>query len=303
MVVMTASPPDDLLRSHHAFVKSDNPFQRTVRLRQAMWREKQGYPVGLHRGQPLGTRLQMPDAKDRLWNYLTDGIREVFRAEVLDAGRGDGKLFAQPRIFDDLLSSQPLCFNLFGELKHDLALASRVMRRLVPDKVATVHRIEFEHSPGRRDPKYTADRSAFDVYVEYEGIGGKKGFLGIEVKYHEDMNDALAPHRERYDHVAQDMGCFHPSRLADLRMKPINQLWRDHMLAGSMLLADGWKEGMFVVLYPAENAPASAAIQKYQACLADSSTFGSWTLEAFISALEAEGAGGWVAELRDRYLG
>jgi hypothetical protein len=302
MVVMTA-PTDDLLRSHHVFVKSDSPFQRTVRLRQAMWREKQGYPVGLHHGVTLGTRLQMPAAKDHLWNYLTDGIREVVRSEVLGARRGDGKLFGEPRIFDDLLSSQPLCFNLFGELKRDLALASRAMHRLLPDRIKNVQRIEFEHSPGRRDQRYTADRSAFDVYVEYEGTGGKKGFLGIEVKYHEDMNDALAPHRERYDQVAVGMGSFHASRLADLRLKPINQLWRDHMLAGSMILADGWKAGMFVVLYPSENAHAATAIANYEACLADTSTFGAWTLESFVSALEAEGPGGWVAELRDRYLG
>jgi hypothetical protein len=302
MVAMTA-PTDDLLRSHHAFVKSDNGFQRTVRLRQAMWRENQGYPIGLHRGVPLGTRLQMPDAKTHLWNYLTDGIRDVVRAEVLSARRGDGKLFGEPRIFNDLLSSQPLCFNLFGELKRDLALASLVLRRLSPDKIKTVHRIEFEHSPGRGDPRYTADRSAFDVYVEYESLGGEKGFLGIEVKYHEDLNDALALHRERYDQVAVGMGCFHPSRLANLRMKPINQLWRDHMLAGSMLLADGWKEGMFVVLYPEENIHAAAAIRKYQACLADSSTFGSWTLESFVAAMEVEGAGGWAGKLSDRYWG
>jgi hypothetical protein len=220
----------------------------------------------------------------------------------MGAGRSEGKLFGKPRIFDDLLSSQPLCFNLFGELKRDLALASRVMHRLVPDKVATVHRIEFEHSPGRRDPRYTADRSAFDVYVEYDSVGGKKGFLGIEVKYHENMNDALAPHRDRYDQVAQGMGCFHANHLSDLRMKPINQLWRDHMLAGSMLLADGWAEGMFVVLYPSENSHAAAAIQKYQAYLADSSTLTAWTLESFVAALAAEGAGGWPGELKDRYL-
>ena len=94
---------------------------------------------------------------------------------------------------------------------------------------------------------------------------------------------------------------FH-THLSYLRMKPINQLWRDHMLAGSMLLADNWAEGMFVVLYPAENSHAVAAIQKYQACLADSSTFATWTIESFVSALETEDAGVWVDELKNRYL-
>ncbi len=92
-------------------------------------------------------------------------------------------------------------------------------------------------------------------------------------------------------------------RLADLRTKPINQLWRDHMLAGSMILADRWKDGMFVVLYPAENTYAAAAIQRHEARLADSSTLGLWTLESFVSALERERAGGWADELRGRYLG
>ncbi len=55
------------------------------------------------------------------------------------------------------------------------------------------------------------------------------------MKHHEDMNDALAPHRERYDEVAQGMGCFHPSHLPDLRMTPVNRPWWDHMLARSML--------------------------------------------------------------------
>jgi hypothetical protein len=57
MVARTTAQPEDLLRSHHALVKSDNVFQRTVRLRQALWREKQGYPIGLHRSGDIRPRL------------------------------------------------------------------------------------------------------------------------------------------------------------------------------------------------------------------------------------------------------
>jgi hypothetical protein len=70
----------------------------------------------------------MPDAEHSLWNYLTDGIRDLVRAAVTRPE----KLIKAPRIYDDLLSSQPLCFNLFGELALDLALASRVLRRNMP---------------------------------------------------------------------------------------------------------------------------------------------------------------------------
>ena len=67
---MTAVLSENELRAHHVFVKTDNPFQRAVRLRQALWREEQGYPVGLHRGQPLGSRLTLDGAEEILRETL-----------------------------------------------------------------------------------------------------------------------------------------------------------------------------------------------------------------------------------------
>ena len=74
--------------------------------------------------------------------------------------------------------------------------------------------------------KYTADKTAFDVYIEYASPrGGRgRGFPGIEVKYHEALNDPPARHRPRYDVVTQAMGCFKPDLLDGLRRKPVEQL-------------------------------------------------------------------------------
>jgi hypothetical protein len=124
------SPFETLLAEHHVLVPTDNPFQRRARLLQALWRHEQGLPIGEHRGRPLGSRLALPAAKVTLSNYITDGVRDVVRREVLDRDRAKDKLYGQPRIFNDLLSSQPLCFNLFGELQRDLALATRALRRM-----------------------------------------------------------------------------------------------------------------------------------------------------------------------------
>lgn len=297
-------PLREILQRHHAYVPSDNDFQRRARLLQSLWREEQGLPIGEHRGQPLGSRLTLPGAKDTLANYLTGTIRDVVRAEVLDPVRSRGKLFGRPRIWNDLLSSQPLCFNLFGELQRDLPLASRVLGRLSGGRIATVSAIGFEHSPGRGDPKYTGDRSAFDLFVEYRTPNGAKGFVGIEVKYHEDLSDPPAPHRARYDEIAASIGTFEPSHAALLRTKPIQQIWRDHLLAGSLLL-DGYRgiaEGLFAILYPAGNAACARASELYRTCLSDTRTFSAWTLEAVAGALRAEGAPAWVDTFADRYL-
>jgi len=246
----------------------------------------------------------MPGAKDELLNYLTDTIRDVVRREVLDPQRSIGKLYKPPRIFNDLLSSQPMCFNLFGELQADLDLATVVFGALTKGRVQEVTAIEFEHSPGRGDPKYTGDKSAFDVYVEFLNIGGAQGFIGIEVKYHEDLNDQAAAHRERYDEIADAMSAFKSEARDDLTKKPLQQVWRDHLLAGSLLQDDaaGFDDGFFTFLYPSGNDRCSRAVGAYRACLADETTFVSWTLEDVVQAIKEAGAGPWIAVFEDRYL-
>lgn len=300
-----ASPLDDLLVRHHVLVPTDNAFQRRARLLQALWREEQELPMGEHRGHRLGSRLTMPSAKDNLTNYLTDTIRTVVRREVLDPERSRGKLYGKPRIFNDLLSSQPLCFNLFGELQQDLGLASRALRRLTAGRVRDVTAIGFEHSPGRGDTKYTGDRSAFDVFVEYVNADGAKAFLAIEVKYHESLADKAAPHRGRYDEVTAAMGCFEPGALERLRAKPLQQIWRDHLLTGSLLLDDeqGYKDGFFAFLYPRENERCAKAVEGYRACLRSETSFVPWTLEAVVEAIKAESGGAWIEAVGRRYLG
>lgn len=288
----------EMLAQHHVFVPSDNEWQREARLRQALWRELQGLPIGEHRGRPLGSRLGMPFAEQTLANYLTDGIRSVVQSEV----RASEKLYRAPRIYDDLLSSQPLCFNLFAELSLDLELASRVFVRLL-GKELRVTAMEFEHSPGRHDPRFTNDGSAFDVFVAYQE-GGANRFLGIEVKYAENMDVAEARHRERYDDIADQSCIFHPQHRAKLRRRPLEQFWRDHLLACSVLLDErsGFEHGSFVVLYPEENEIVKSAVAEYRSCLVNPATFASWTMEQVADALDAAAVGPWVRELRARYL-
>lgn len=144
------------------------------------WRERRLLPVGEHRERPLGSRLAMPLAEQALANFMTDTVREVVRSEVLDPIRCHGKIYRAPRVFEDLLSSQPLCFNSFGELQRDLDLASRVFRSLLLRPDVRVTAIDFEHSPGRGEVRFTGDSSAFDVFVSFTA-GAEHGFVGIEV--------------------------------------------------------------------------------------------------------------------------
>ena len=70
--------------------------------------------------------MEMPWAQETLANFMTEHVHRVVRQEVLDPRRSKGKLFAKPRIFNDLLSSQPLCFNLFAFVYPEANDACRV---------------------------------------------------------------------------------------------------------------------------------------------------------------------------------
>jgi hypothetical protein len=236
---------------------------------------------------------------------MTPAALAAARREVAAMRAGSGQKIDEDRLWANLLSSQPLAFNLFGELSADLGLATRVLRRFWPERLREVTHVGFEYSPGRGSAAYTADRTAFDVYVEHTTPAGGRGFIGIEVKYHEALTDAPAEHRPRYDEVTRAMGCFKPDLVAGLRRKPVEQIWRDHMLAGSMLLGSSpppWESGLYVFLYPDDNEPCRAAVQLYREYLSDDRTFDVVTLEKLSDAIELETSASWIGEVRSRYL-
>ena len=300
-----------LAKKLHALEAIDkSEFQRCARVLQSLWRKEQGFPPGEHywktrsgerKSRPLGSRLPMPLAEDTLANFLTEPIRDLVRSEVCDPPTGYGKLFDRPRIFNDLLSSQPLCFNLFGELSFDVPLASTLISDLTDGRFTEVASVAFEHSPGRGDPRYLNDRSAFDVFLQCRTPSGTPAFIGIEVKYHENLAGNPGEHKQRYDEVADQMGCFVEDRKA-LQDAPLQQMWRDHLLAGITRITDGFVDGLFVMLYLRDNPHVSDAVAAYRTQLTDQRSFAAWTLEDVIGKLRKLSYAQWIDAFHDRYL-
>ena len=292
----------------HCLIESDNVFQRRVRILQAIWREERDYPIGENKGDPLGSMLKMPWAEETLANFLTDEIRDVVRESLRPENKANGQLIDEKRMYDNLLSSQPMAFNLFAPLQCDLALATEVFRQISNDRICRVTEILFEYSPGRDDDTYTGDRSAFDVYVKYDTSSGDSGFIGIEVKYHENLQANLAKHRERYDEIAYLMECFPPDKRDALKKLPLQQIWRDHLLAGIHRRVDRFADGFFAFLSPDGNKACNNGITRYRECMDvtddtdETSTFVHWTLESFVKVLLAKADAQWAYDFADRYL-
>lgn len=293
----------DILKLHHCFVAGDNAWQQHARLTQALWRERQGHPAGSHRDALLGSRLTPADGEPpKLSNYTTEQAQRQVEKAVA-AAHDTGAFLSRPRLWVDLLSSQPLCFNLFGPLAEDLDLATAALSLLWP-QIVQVTEIKFEWSPGLGDQRYTGNRSAFDVFVAYEGDGGR-GFLGIEVKYHENLRGSPAVDPDlRYPKIAGAHGIFRHDALPKLQALPLQQLWLDHLLALQLRVSsdDGWDEGTFVFLSPTGNVNCTAAARQYRRCLTNSETFDPRTLDEVVQAIRLATNDPWATALYERYL-
>lgn len=209
--------PESLLEEHGCCLRRragpsrEQPWQEVLRLNQSLWRSEQGYPPAHTAYGILGSAVDSRWGRETGQNLTSETARQVARAEA-ESARLQGKLIERDRLFSNLLSSQPLCLSLFADLQANLELASQVISDMF-GKPLHVARIEFEYSPGRGSREFTVDNSAADVYVEYT-TESVRGFLCIEVKYHEDLvpRDWQDPYRSRYSEVAIKMDASAPVR-------------------------------------------------------------------------------------------
>jgi hypothetical protein len=299
--------PDATLRAHRAHEPHDTRFRACARLLQSIWRERHGFPIGTYttpkgRHRKLGSRLAaVPSSAGA--NFLDPAIRTLARREL--AYREPGATIDEARVWSNLLSSMPLSFNLLGPLKLDDDLASAFVAALFPDLAGKVVHVVFEHSPARGDPKFTNDASAFDCFVTIRRDNGAKAFIGIEVKYSEGMVEPEARHRARYDDLACTSGLFIDPDAPELRRNPLQQLWRMHMLAQSLLDNELFDEGAFVVIAPRLNDAVQRATRTYANHLTtepEKATFINLTLEDATDGLAAAGAGAYAQAFRERYI-
>lgn len=285
----------------------DAAWQSELRARQARWRIRRELPIGHHNGRALASRLAMPAAETNLWNFLTPAIGALVRDEFvenLNRPRHQQKVYRYPRLFEDLLSSQPMAFNLFGELAVDLELATSAARVLWPARVERVTRVEFEWSPGRWDARYLNNGSAADVALFHTTPSGGRGAIFVETKYHENLDGDDYALKPRYLEVAAASRAFKSGVEHVAGRGVLQQFWFDHLLALATKETDRLDAALFVVMYPAINERCVEACAQYRRALsvAGTVTFEHRTLEDVLAAVASVSAAGWVADFAERYL-
>ena len=284
-------------------------WKRSARLRQAQWRAARDLPIGSEpygggpESTPVGSRLELAFARESGVNFISAGALAAARARVAAPERHE--MLHEERLWADLLSSMPLCFNLFGEVAADADAARRAVGAWWPDAPIGDVTVRFEHSPGRRDPTFLGNKSAFDVAFDIEVGAGERAIVGVETKYHEHAKSEESPKPKalaRYTEVTERSGIFVTGWRDLIVGTELQQIWLDHLLVLAMLQHPSklWSWGRFVLASPAANPSFAGAAARYANVLRDPRTFEARTLESLIAdaSLGVDGARGF----RDRYL-
>lgn len=282
----------------------DDDFTRRMRLHQSWYRDRVlGVPYGTGPWASSRTRygnMLTGASAEKGLNFLTPGIFALARQRIAEGGG------VEPfRALRNMLSSQPMCFNLFGELAFDVEraprLAARQVQALWGRSIARVTDVRFEWVPTPAS-EYLNDRTTFDAFIEYETEGGRAGFIGIETKLCEPFSPKEYD-REEYRRWMTEDAPWRADASARVSRIQHNQLWRDHLLAWSLLQHHGSKyaEGRLTVVYHPGDANCRSAIEGYRALLHDEATFSAFDL-AEVAAAWKPLAGAWLAKFEQRYL-
>ena len=296
----------ELKKKYNTEYKDLSLFAEKARLLQSIWRTEKG--LKLEPNSKYGNYIKEDLAKQNASNFLTENIFEIVKYEVINKHK-NRKVIQEPRIWNNLLSSQPLAFNLFGELSLNAELATKVFKELYPERnIKNIIKIKFEYSPDRGDTKYTGDKSAFDVFIKYENNENnenKKGFFGIEVKYAETLNDKPSKDKPIYTQISEKSDIFDMSKINELKEKPIQQIWRDHLLALSLFITNNdYTVGDFIFLYPKDNINCVIAITKYNQTFKRNTEnyFRPLTMELLTETIKKFCKDDWINEFENRYL-
>ena len=138
------------------------------------------------------------------FNYAKDRVTNRHKYETIESDR----------LFNNLLSSQPMAFNLFCPLKQMLVMcpevASKVIRAALPDyPIHKVTEVDLEFIPEKYE-KLPGDKSAMDAIIRFEDEEGKDGFIAIETKYSENLGTNVASRREKSIECIKQLKCFSP---------------------------------------------------------------------------------------------
>lgn len=239
---------------------------------------------------------------DKTWGYAHERVNNKKPDETIKADR----------LFNNLLSSMPLAFNLFHPLiellKKDEPATTNIVKAVFPNyDIKKVDEINIEFIP-LPITDYTNDKSAMDAVIFFTDSKGMKNIIAIEVKYTDTLGSNKAKENDLKYKAALATEYFTAAGLKHIK-NGCTQVYRNFLLTEKYRMVHGIANSYNVILAPSKHPSTEKEIESlkkfldFDKCPGDKIT--KYSLEDFVSNVKINAPdelSDWIKWFRDRYL-
>ena len=220
--------------------------------------------------------------KEGCWkNFLTEYAFKYANYRVNN--KKEYETIEGDRLFNNLLSSQPMAFNLFCPLRQmreeSPETATKVMKAALPRySIHEVTEVDLEFIP-EKYKVLTGDKSAMDAIIRFKDEEGKNGFIAVETKYSEnlgtnaaykmDVNGKKIPRSQSIDAIRK-LRCFTPDVEKSIMEGniPLTQIYRNFLLSETYGLKEEL-QSYSIILAPKEHPTTETELKSLVDNLSD----------------------------------
>ena len=295
----------------------DNLFTAKARLLQSVYRVQSGEAtMGIGPARNSADKDQSPTYYG---NMLTDGehsgknffFRETFEyAQKRVDNKKPDETIGEYRLFNNLLSSMPLAFNLFHPLMMIKEKYPDVLNQMIRDLFPElpIHQvddilIEFIPTPTRH---YTNDKSAMDAAILFSEQAKNKYIIAIETKYTDSLGLNKANDNTLKYKTATESDLFTEDGLSHIK-NGCTQIYRNFLLTEKYRMVHQLKDSYSIILAPKDHPSTDGEIKSLLELLHPEYHYKlkKYAIEDFVSALGKscpDEFQAWLKWFFDRYL-
>jgi hypothetical protein len=254
--------------------KDANRFKRRCRLLQSWYRVEilKIAQCGPWRpgGQVVGSSLV--DGEVSGANFISPEAFAYAKQRVEDKKDNPDLTIEEFRLFNNMLSSMPMCFNLFADfrvaIQKRVAAARDVLASMFSSSpIHAIDEVVVEMIP-RPTHLYIDDKTAWDAAIFYADPAGKPGLVSIETKYTDKLGGNKASKQDRKFELARQLEVFTPDGLSWHRDNGFDQVARNLLLTLAYADRHALAHAKNYVMAPKDDTEAPKAVSQLRARLA-----------------------------------
>jgi hypothetical protein len=290
---------------------SDNSFTSKVRKSHSRYRvevlKETDFGNGPNKSSPSKYGNILVDGEMSGKNFLLPEIF-LYAKERVENKKGHETIDVY-RLFNNMISSMPMCFNLFYPLKCMLAddeeTVTVIFQRVFSLPIRKVTAIEIEYVPNPIG-HYLNDKSAMDAAIFYNDYDGNECIIAIETKYVEKLGANPPANSQLHSITAEELGMFNAKGLQKVK-ESCSQIYRNFLLVEKFRLRNSLKESYTVILSPEENPYTASEVSNFKEYILPEYHYKikHVSLEQFVDVLLNNSKGewkDWAIAFEQRYL-